>query len=172
MRTILLFLILPFTGLLAAQEHPYYVYGEVWDMDTKHILVNASIRAVNAADTNIVLNGRIDGKGRYDLELPFDHVYQVEFSAPGYVTKHILMDLKGLDPKRRNGDLGMNVQAALFKPFENIDYSPISSKPYAVCRLNAKGKDFEWDDEYSFLNTQEVQPILDQHSERWKAIVK
>ncbi len=159
-----------FAAFATAQEHPYYVYGEVWDMDTKHILVNASIKAVNESDTNIVLKGRIDGKGRYDLELPFDHVYRVEFSAPGYVTKHILMDLNGLEPKRRNGDLGMNVQAALFKPFENIDYSPISSKPYAVCRLNAKGRDFEWDDEYSFLNSQEVKPILEEHGERWKAI--
>src|SRR5687768_3071637 len=168
MRYFLIALLLPVATCLVAQDHPYYVYGEIWDMDTKHILVNASVKAVNMGDTNIVLKGRIDDKGRYDLDLPFDHVYRVEFSAPGYVSKHVMMDLNGLDPKRRSGDLGMNIQAALFKPLENIDYSLITNKPYGMCRLNAKGRSFEWDDEYTQANTLAVQPILDLHTARWK----
>lgn len=157
-------------GVLQAQDHPFYIYGEVWDMDTKQILVNSKIKAVDLEDTALVLFARIDGKGRYDLELPFDRTYKVEFHAPGYLTKHVVVDLNGVDEKRRNGDHGMNIQAALFRPLENIDYSVIEMKPYGICRLNKKGRSFEWDEEYTQEIALDLQAVLDQHTARRKEI--
>ncbi|MDQ3100061.1 MAG: hypothetical protein M3R08_01630 [Bacteroidota bacterium] len=171
LRRLLLVIAVPFGAVaVLAQDHPFYVYGEIWDLDTKQILINCTVLAVNVDDTTTVLKGRIDGKGRYELELPFDQSYKVQFIAPGYVTKHVLMDLNGVTVDRRNGDLGMNIQAALFKPLENIDYTLITSKPYGICRLNKKGKSFEWDEEYTTANSGGLQAVMDLHTQRSKEI--
>lgn len=153
-----------------AQDHPFYVYGESWDLDTKQILINYSITATDQDDTTNVLRGRVDGKGRYDLELPFDRTYKVEFQAPGYVTKHVLIDLNGVAADKRNGDLGMNIQVALFRPIENIDYSLIGSQPYGICRINKKGRSIEWDEEYTKSHAVAFQAVMDKHMELRKGM--
>ena len=156
--------------VVPAQDHPFYMYGEIWDMDTRYILVNSSVKATNINDTAIVIWGRVDDKGRFDLELPFDHSFKVEFNAPGYISKHALVDLNGVAPNRRQGDHGMNVQAALIKPLADVDYSPFAEHAFGSCQLNSKGRSFEWDKEYSARSQAEFQPTLDQHNERRKAL--
>ncbi len=166
LSTFLCILVLAAGPMVSAQDHPFYVYGEVWDLDTRNILLNTTITATNVEDTTHVIEARIDSKGRYDLELPFDHTFKVEFKAPGYLSKHVLMELQGVDPKHRNGDHGMNVQAALIKPMGSVDYDPLTKKAFAICRLNKKGKSFVWDDEYNALNAEAFQAVLESHGKR------
>jgi hypothetical protein len=151
-------------GMAAAQEHPFYMYGEIWDMDTRHILVNTSVKATDMDDSTRVLWGRVDGKGRFDLELPFDHVYKVEFMNPGYVSKFVLVDLNGVAPNKRRGDHGMNVQPSLMRPVPGLDYTPFAIHPFGFCRLNQKGRSFEWDKDHSPEGMAELQMVLDLHT--------
>ncbi len=58
----LIFLV-AFPAILAAQNEPFYVYGELWDLDEKMILPHGSVVAVDMEDTTFVFKGLIDDKG-------------------------------------------------------------------------------------------------------------
>jgi hypothetical protein len=167
-RLIFFFASLSTAAFAQVTEQPFYLYGEVWDLDSKALLRNVLIRVVDVSDTTRVLEGRTDDKGRYEMGLPFDRVYTVHYIYGGYLNKFVSLDLNGVDVARRNGDHGMNVGVAMIKPLPAIDYSTITSRPFGNCKLNSKGRKFVWDEAYSLSYTEEIQPIMELHEKQYK----
>jgi hypothetical protein len=149
------------------QGHPFYLYGEVWDLDTRILVHNAVVKAVDLEDSTKVFLGMVD-KGRYDLQLPFDRSYRVEFTGPGYIRKHVLVDLHGVEEKKRKGDHGLNMEASLMRPVAGVDYALFAQRPYSVCRLNGKGRKFELDAAYTAEHAAAFKEVLDRHAEGMK----
>src|SRR5688572_8129958 len=102
---IIIFLQFPLLPL-QAQEVPFVVFGEFWDRDSEIVLPGGQVRAVDESDSTLVITAKADGRGRYLLELPFDHVFIVQYSAPGYIGRSFRFDLNGVPLKKRNGDHG------------------------------------------------------------------
>ncbi len=155
---------------LQAQEVPFVVFGEFWDRDSEILLPGGQVRAVDENDSTLVITTKADGKGRYLLELPFDHVFIVQYSAPGYIGRSFRFDLNGVPQKKRNGDHGIDVQAPLIRPIEGVDYSVYSEVPFGHCRLNAKGRRFEWDQEHAAANEELFRSVIEQHDSRRKEL--
>ena len=150
-------------------EQPFYLYGEVWDMDSKALLRNVLIRVVDATDTTKVIEGHSDDKGRYELGLPFDREFNVCYVHNGYLTKYISLDLHGVESNRRNGDHGMNAGIAMIRPQPQIDYTVITGRPSGICKLNGKGRKFMWDEAYSASLAKDLEATLTMHEKAYQA---
>ncbi len=164
-----LLLMLPlFSSQVYGQGHPFYVYGEIWDMDSSVPLPGATVKAIDLADTTQVIQALIDDKGRYELALPFDRSFRVEYGAPGYIGRHVVLELHGVEERRRKGDHGIDIQAPLIRPMDAVDYSIFNERPYAICRVDHKGKTFRWDEAYTLGNVKDFMSVVDKHQEARK----
>jgi hypothetical protein len=168
LRLYILFVSISSVAFAQVTEQPFYLYGEVWDLDSKALLRNVLIRAVNVKDTAQVFESRTDDKGRYEMGLPFDREYTVYYIYGGYLNVFGSLDLNGVEVARRNGDHGMNVGVAMIKPLPTIDYSLITSRSFGNCRLNPKGRKFVWDEAYALAHSKEIQPIMELHEKQYK----
>ena len=81
--------------------------------------------------------------GWIDL-IPCDHLYKIEFSAPGYVSKHVIIDARSIPIEEQLGGFDMDIDITLFKRIEGLDYS-ILDTPVGVSRYDPFVYAIAWD---------------------------
>lgn len=136
------------------------VGGLVSDEDSG---VPIKVFTVVAADPTLehgYIDGVLDARGRYELRLPYDHVYLITVSAEGYWPKKVLVDLNGIPSNLRTAGFVLAVDIRLMRPFLLND-TTLLELPMGRATYDPRKRNMKWDASYSA-------PIR----KRWKAARK
>ncbi len=146
-----------------AQIEPVEIFGIVTDQDTKEIIHQGTVIATDRHEASHMITVELDSTGSYSLELPYDRSFRIEFTSPGYVPRHVLVDLNNIPIDSRRAGFGMEIDAVLFKELPGIDYSIFEEEPTGICLYDKELKTLVWDMSYIVSTKKLVQGTLEEH---------
>ena len=146
-----------------AQFEPVEIFGIVTDQDSKEIIHQGTVIATDRHDASHTITVELDSTGSYSLELPYDRSFRIEFTSPGYVARHVLVDLNNIPIGSRRAGFGMVIDAVLFKELHGIDYSLFEEEPTGICLYDKELKTLVWDMSYIVSTKKMVQSTLEEH---------
>ena len=114
-----------------------------WEKDSA--LRELTITAVDTADATRVF--RCSGGDACRLKLPLDRGYRVEYSAPGYVPKHVLLNLAGPSIKQRKWGYDLRLRLVLMPRVKDVDYT-VCERPMGLLQFEPGPNQFTWDERY------------------------
>jgi hypothetical protein len=120
---------------LHAQDN-VLVYGQVKDVETGSALTHFQVEVVQVGDTMVVQRIGSDARGRYQVELHYDTRVWLKFYRPGYVSKFVEFDLRGVYEEERRGGHGMELVLGLLERLDGLGYTAIEQEPFAVIHFN------------------------------------
>ncbi len=166
MRSSLLLLLIFSSGICSAQADTLMtVFGVAKNAITGERIKNLSVMAVDLSDTTQMIRARGFEDGRYDLALTEIRSYLILYSAPGYVTKSVQVDMAGPTEDDWKGGFGLQIDATLLEHRDGVDYSALK-EPFGRSSYVASAGNFEWDREYSDRMRQEQEKILKIHNKK------
>ncbi len=149
--------------LSQAQFEPVEIFGKVTDQDSQQIISEGQVIAIDRYDTSFQISAALDTAGKYSMIVPYDHSFSIEFSSPGFVARHVLVDLNGVAMANRRAGFGMVIDAVLFKELPGVDYSLFKEEPTGICLYDKELKTFVWDMSYIVSTKKLVEAPLEQH---------
>ena len=139
-------------------EDNIFLDGEVTDYYTGESISGVSIKAtVNGSTT---AQGLSDGKGEYKTVLEYDKIYTITFSKPGYSSKIITMDTRGVADLKRQKVPDMGAEITLFKPNDCIK-TDLLDAPIGRAMYFKNKNVMDWDMEYSMPRLEKLNKLLD-----------
>ena len=139
-------------------EDNIFLDGEVTDYYTGESISGVSIRATVKGSTTA--KGVSNGKGEYKTVLEYDKIYTITFSKPGYTTKIITMDTRGVADLKRQKVPDMGAEITLFKPNDCIKTDFLDA-PIGRAKYFTNKNVMDWDMEYSMPRLEELNKLLD-----------
>lgn len=91
-----------------------------------------------------VRNLKVDSMGGWIDLIPCDHLYKIEFSAPGYISKHVIIDARSIPLEEQLGGFSMDIDITLFRKIDGIDFS-LFEKPVGVSKYDPYVYAIAWD---------------------------
>ncbi|HEY0976086.1 MAG TPA: hypothetical protein VGE21_01340 [Flavobacteriales bacterium] len=134
--------------MLYAQKDNVYIYGSVQDHISGKKVKDFHVTARDTADTTFVIHAMIKGRDEFNVNLPYDRVYRLEFDREGYVQKHALLNLNIPDIQARKEGFGMRLVMNLVPWVEGVDYA-LCELPFGKAQYDPCAKDMRWDEAYS-----------------------
>jgi hypothetical protein len=135
------------------------VTGNLKDANSKRELKTAAVEVYDGNGT--LLFSDSDGISKYAFELETGKVYDMKYSAPGYMQKILRIDLTGAEMK---GSFDLNIDGSLQLSVEGFNQE-LLKMPIAICSYKKESDGIEFDQEYSDKRQVEI----DQEMERLKA---
>ncbi len=89
-------------------------------------------------------------KGHFQTALEHDHVYTLEFSKAGFITKRIVVDTRAdVHPSQLPGmPMLMDVEMLRTDRYKGIDTDALDM-PFAIVRFDKRAREFVQDPEYA-----------------------
>lgn len=142
----LLMLALVLLGLRMQAQHDVMRFrGSAVSWEKDSALRELTITAVDTADATRVF--RCTGGDACRLKLPLDRGYRVEYSAPGYVPKHVLLNLAGPSIKQRKWGYDLRLRLVLMPRVKDVDYT-VCERPMGLLQFEPGPNQFTWDERY------------------------
>ena len=152
----LLMLAVVLTGMRMQAQHDVMRFrGSAVSWEKDSTLRELTITAVDTADATRVFH--CTGGDACRLKLPLDRGYRVEYSAPGYVPKHVLLNLAGPSIKQRKWGYDLRLRLVLMPRVKDVDYA-VCERPMGLLQFEPGPNQFTWDERYlvdleSYLET-------------------
>ena len=152
----LLMLAVALLGLKMQAQHDVMRFrGSAVSWEKDSTLRELTVTAVDTADATRVF--RCTGGDACRLKLPLDRGYRVEYSAPGYVPKHVLLNLAGPSIKQRKWGYDLRLRLVLMPRVKDVDYA-VCERPMGLLQFEPGPNQFTWDERYlvdleSYLET-------------------
>jgi hypothetical protein len=124
-----------------------------------------AVTASDTANATHVISGTCSARGKCRLNLPLDHVYRVELTGTGHVTKHVILDLNGPTIKQRKWGYRMRFAVKLMPRIDSVDYS-ICERPLGFSHFEKKENQFTWDERYTHELTPYYETMQNAYEER------
>ncbi len=135
-----------FSIQLFAQNDVVYVYGYVKDDNSQLKMQGVTVALV---EDGKVLNTYVTPlNGKFELDLAFDHAFELRFSKDGFVTKFIRIDTRNVPKENRVGGFGFDVDIALFQIIEGVNFD-LFKQPVGIAKYSAAKGDMDFDLEYT-----------------------
>ena len=112
---------------------------------------------------SVVASATSSNSGKYSKTIiPFEEVYTLEFSKPGYVSKVIEVDAKKGYHKDdiQNRENYISAPVELFPSQPQTDYSVITSSPVGKLRIDPTNGQLELDATYTSKRSKEIEKFL------------
>jgi hypothetical protein len=171
MRATLFGLIMATSWFLAGktygQDTLVVVYGVLKDFTTKDTLRELSVEATDQKWGRRVA-ARMTQDGQYVLDMVDEAVWLIEYAAPGYIPKRILVELRGPTAEQWIGGFGMNVDMLMLRELPGLDYS-VLQEPMGVCRYDSASGIFVWDSVSVARMRDRVEPLHAAYNKRLAA---
>ncbi|MCB0401786.1 MAG: hypothetical protein KDD41_06865 [Flavobacteriales bacterium] len=106
--------------------------------------------------------------GKFDLSLPPDGIYLIEFSRPNHVTKRIEFSTKNVPPEDAKYGFEFPMEMNLFEKIDGLDVS-ILDKPIAKVAFDPSTGYMDYDPEYTKSVQKELERLKKELEERLKA---
>src|SRR5690606_15564935 len=132
------------SGILPAPKTDVYLYGTVKALETHDSLPGASIRLSEWPSGQELLHLVANERGRYEVQLNRAGTYRLTYEAEGRVGKSVEIDLASVPDSAWAGGLAMNVDIALFRPRQGVDYS-LLKEPLGKAGFDPATGTIAWD---------------------------
>lgn len=146
-----------------AQQPTMVVYGTVRDFATRDSIPFPSVQIHDSLSdmppTPVVSTAR----GRYELELGQEGLYQILFGAPGKVSKSVQIDTRGPSQAEWEGGFGMNIEIVLMDSLPGVDYS-VLREPFGRAAWEKGSSTFAWDVEYTKAQSAALKALVDAYN--------
>lgn len=123
-----------------------------------------TITALDTAAGAVPMKAECSAKGKCRMNLPLDHVYRVELSGEGHVSKHVTIDLNGPGIKQRKWGYNMRFKMKLMPRIDSVDYS-VCERPLSKAHFDKKTNQFVWDEQYTFDLTPYYETMENRYTE-------
>lgn len=153
-------------ALSCSGQNNVLVYGAILDMETQRIVEHAAIDVVGINDSVHVMSHPVGDGGRYSINLAYGAWCWVKFRGPGYVTKIVELDLRGVPLSHQEGGHGMEIDVPLVQRLDGVDHSLVEHEPYGIARYDVRNGNFNWDMDHSYRMRELQRRILEEHARR------
>mgnify|MGYP000848253160 FL=1 len=152
-----------------AQQPKLYVYGTVREYLSGDSIPFPSIQYQEVQGGSAPMPVVTNARGRFELELTEEKIFWIIFSAQGYVSKLVEIDMHGptLQQWEKDDGFGWRIEMTLFHDIPGVDFS-ILKEPLAKIRFNPLTEQFEWDLAYTESIRKRIQSIMDEYDAREK----
>lgn len=99
--------------------------------------------------------------GYFSMKLDFDHVYYIEFSAKGRVTKSIQIDTRNVPNEEKEGGFGMNVDILMIKPNRKKHFRFLKKESVGRAKFDPEELVFTWDIDHAEMMQHKIQAALE-----------
>ena len=130
-------------GTALGQDTLVVVFGTVMEVSSREAVSDIEVNAIDLKWGRRVI-GRVGGGGRYELHFLDEAEYMVEFSAPGFASKRLRLNLHGPTAEDWVGGFGMEIDITLFRELPGLDLS-LFEQPMGICNYSKDSARFEWD---------------------------
>lgn len=134
------------------------VKGQVKDLASDRPIQGATVRFSSEGSRDSLTT--TDGRGTYEMKMPFDKVFRVTYTAEGKVGKIVEIDPRTVPEKVRKQGFVSWTDITLFDPVPGADLSFLD-QPIGKAAYNAKSGTLEWDMEYSRPIMERLNAILE-----------
>ncbi|MDX1652105.1 MAG: hypothetical protein R3277_06410 [Brumimicrobium sp.] len=119
--------------------------GKISDQDEGKKLSGVSVKAI--ADGSVAYSTTTSGNGGYTVKMPIGKIYKIEYSKPGYVTKTMSIDLRGINGEDIpiGGRIMPPVDIELFKDRPGVDFSFLENEPVVTWEYDERSLVMDWD---------------------------
>ena len=146
LNSVLIFMMLLVGGKAMAQSDRLLVYGTVKDERSGKKLTDVQVILVEDGATKKTFVTTLNGK--FELDLDFEHDYDIRFTKDGYVTKFININTKGVPEENKVGGFGFDLDMSLFEVVEGVNFD-ILKKPIGKANYVASTGEIGFDYEYT-----------------------
>ena len=127
-----------------------------------------NVTTIYITKDNVLTDSIITQNGRFKYDLTPNHIYKIEFSKKGYVSKHLVV--KTTNPPsnvKKKSSLKVEVSLFKFKTGLNVDY--LKSKPIGVAEFDIYKRKLAWDKEYTRIMIEKIiQSTLEFYDKNYK----
>lgn len=135
--------------------------SEVETMGGKLIVVKVYITT-----DNILTDSIIAQNGRLKYSLVGEHIFKIEFTKSGYVSKHLVVSTKNPSKKTKTKS-SLKVDVSLFKYQKELEVDFLNSKPIGVARFEEYSGKLKWDVNYTRMIVEKIiQATLDLYKKK------
>jgi len=152
--------------VVSSQDDPLLIFqGKVTEMSGKKI---NGAKVVIKKDGALFKTVTTSSNGKYGpIECLFGHIYELQFSKDGFVSKTLALDTKkGFYPEEVEKKTYIEPSITLFQKKPNIDYSVVTSKPVGKAKIDPKTSKLDWDFTYLGQRKKEIDRYLQQVAEK------
>lgn len=159
-------------SLSTSEEHvatDIHLNGVIDDYHTKRPVTSGKVIISN--ELNEVRTIPVDSMGGWIELIPCDHLYRVDFTADGYVTKHVVIDARSIPLEDQLGGFSMDIDITLFKAIDGVDYE-LLEKPIGVSRYDTYSYSIAWDQDQVVRMQDKMKQWMKMYDKQWKALAK
>jgi hypothetical protein len=134
---------------------------EVETMGGKLNLVKVYITIDNQLTDSVLAQN-----GRMKYTLTGEHVYKIEFTKPGYISKHLVVSTK--EPTNKTKSKGsLKVDVSLFKYQKDLEVNFLIEKPIGVAKFDEHSGKLKWNVDYTRMMVEKIiQATLDLYNKK------
>jgi len=141
-------------------------FGKIRDKETGKCLREAKVRVVDLQDTGRTTLQQADRRGTYRFSLDYDAWYLLRFMAPGYVSKGMAVDLRGIPLSQREAGFNMSIDAALLERLDSVDYGIVEEFPFGMAVYDPALNNIVWDMDYTTRQRKDQELVMKEHLAR------
>lgn len=127
------------------------------DNEQRSPIPDAQVEIVREGQVLSVVH--VNDSGRYDIELPLDYLYLLNYSAEGMVHKSIEIDTRYMPLNVQSGGFAMDIDMSLFEAIPGVDFS-ILDQPIGKCKYDEDSNAIEFDFDYTRMIQDSVSVLL------------
>ncbi|HEX4887606.1 MAG TPA: hypothetical protein VFV37_06120 [Luteibaculaceae bacterium] len=147
MPKIIAFTLLVLSTLIGySQENIVYVYGYVKDDNTGLKLADVKVNLIQ--DGKPTSSNTTTTTGKFEIDLSFEHDYELHFVKAGYVEKFIKIDTRNVPKDNQVGGFGFDVDISLFATIEGVNFD-LFKQPVGIAKYSAAVGEITFDYEYT-----------------------
>lgn len=157
----LFFLVL--STLVSAQNDVVYINGYVKDDNNGLKLAEVKISLIQ--DGKLLTTYTTPGTGKFELDLAFDHDFEVHFDKPGYVAKFLKIDTRNVPKEDRVGGFGFDIDMSLFETIEGVNFD-LFKQPVGIAKFTAATHAVNFDFEYTKQFLAQIEALKKQYQKK------
>ena len=146
---------------VAIAQPAVQLFGQARELHTDRPIAHATIIAMDLDRPHDRTETPCDTSGRYSTRLAYGVLHKVEIAAEGYVTRHVLIDLRDVPHAERIQGFDLLMDPTLFKPVEGLDHAVFAEEPTGICLYDRLRRTLIWDDAYITSTRKMFQAFLD-----------
>lgn len=118
------------------------------------------------SEDDVITDSVVTQNGRFKYILRGEHVFKIEFSKSGYVSKHLVIST--MNPASKTKSKGsIKVDVSLFKYQKDLEVDFLKEKPIGVARFNEYSGKLKWDVDYTRMMVEKIiQATLDLYNKK------
>lgn len=155
MRNLFIFILFFVSINAVAQDSPIRIIFDAKITQVESLGDRLDIARVKLFNDNNPIDSVITQKGRCFFDLDTGHVYKIEFSKTGYVSKFLVIDTHGI-PKGFKKKSKVKVDVGLFTAKKMLDVGFLKEKPIGIASYDFVMDKIEWNRDYTKLVVEEL----------------